>query len=104
MLQSFIASLKACAAAYCMRCESWIPAHCGTSIESERSWKVCTCLSDNIVRQLSVKPHSGADCWRQRLRFKTLVRIVTVRFANLGDLDVISQSGSSRWHFVNRNY
>jgi len=59
-------------------------------LESSQPW-----LSENTVTQPWVKPQAGADCRRQNLRLKTLLRFTTVRFANLVEM---SQPDSSRWH------
>jgi len=65
--------------------------------ESSQPW-----LSESVVKQPWVKPHAGADGWRQKLKRKTSLMLVTTRFANLGDIDEISQIVifSIHWHFV----
>jgi len=80
--------------------------------ESSQHW---LSLSESIVTPPSVKPRAGADCWKQNLRLKTSLRFVTGRFANLSDLDEISQLGwhstfclivifSISWHLTFRKY
>jgi len=36
-------------------------------------------------------PQAGAYCWRQKRRLETSLGFMIARFANLGDLDEISQ-------------
>jgi len=38
-----------------------------------------------------VKPQAGAYCWRQKLSLETSLKFLIARFANLDDLDEISQ-------------
>jgi len=64
-----------------------------------RKWKSSQpWLSESIVTQPWVKPHTGTGCWRHKRRFETSLRFIIVLFANLGDFDEILQLGISDWH------
>jgi len=82
--------------AHCMHCERWIPVllwhNCRIRVKSvsTQPW-----LSESIVTSPSVKPHARTDCWKQKLRRKISLKFVTAHFANLGDLDDISQLDST---------
>ena len=57
-------------------------------------------LSESIVAQPWVMSYAGAD-WKQKLRLRTSLRFVSVRFANLRDfVEIPPQVGNSAWHFV----
>jgi len=80
-----------------MHCERWIPVllwrNCRMRAKSESTqpW-----LSESIVTCPSVKHYASTDCWKQKLRLTISLKFATAHFANLGDLDDISQMDSSR--------
>ena len=82
--------------ALCMHCEHWttVPLWRNYKMlgksESSQPWH-----SESVVTQQWVKPHACGYCWRQKLRLETSLRLMIARFANLGDLDEISQRHST---------
>ena len=81
--------------ALCMHCERWITVPLWRNYkmigksESLQRWH-----SESVMTQPWVKPHAGAY-WRQKLRLETSHRFIIARFANLDDLDEISQRHST---------
>jgi len=78
--------------ALCMHCERWIPVALWLYYKMTGKWESSQpWLSESVVTQPWVKPQAGAYCWRLKLRLETSLRCIIARFANLGDLDEISQ-------------
>jgi len=90
---------KACAVAYCLYCEPWIPLplwrnyRMGVKSESSQPWlgylkALRHCLQWNHMRTLIAWHRSSPD------------NVTTARFANFGDLDEILQLRSSFWQLT----
>ena len=79
-----------------MHCERWIPGPCDATTHWERRQKL---RNLGYLKALwhSQESTTCEDFWKQ-LHLKTSLKFVFASFANHGDLDKISQLGSSRWH------
>jgi len=75
-----------------MHCERWITVRLRRNYKMIGSRKV---RNPGILKELWRSRGSNhmraAYCWRQKLRLETSLRFILARFANLVDLDEISQ-------------